>query len=129
MAAQRHRPDPDVGEGPVAAIVLDVFGNVEIALGDGRRGSLVADGSRLVLEVEEPASLVGLAGRQTLRRLAETLASTGITLHVRSGERLLLAAGRDVESSLMGRMLKIPNARIEGRFALRSLVGRGSAAP
>ncbi len=125
MAAERHRPDQYLGEGPVTRIVLDVVGNVEITLGDGRHGGLVADGQSLVLNVDEPASLAGLAGRRTLRTLAETLSRTGFTLHVRSGDRLLLAAGKDVESDLLSRLLRVPHARFDRRFALRSTLTRG----
>ena len=108
--------------------MLEIFGNVEITLGDGLRGSLVADGQNLVLSVDEPASLVGLAGRRTLRTLAETLTRTGLTLHVRSGDRLLLAAGKGVESTPLGRVLQIRGARFDRRFALRSAIARGRAA-
>jgi len=100
--------------------VLDVFGKVEITLGDGRQGSLVADGQKLVLDVDEAASLHGLARRGTLRMLAETLSRTGFTLHVRSGDRLLLAAGKDVESDLLSRLFHVPHARFDRRFGLRS---------
>ena len=108
--------------------MLEVFGNVEITLGDGRRGSLVADGQNLVLNVDEPASLLGLAGRRTLGVLAETLTRMGLTLHICSGDRVLLAAGKGVESTPLGRVLQIRDARFDRRFALRSAIARGRSA-
>ena len=104
--------------------MLGVFGQVEITLGDGRRGRFEADGSRLVLHVDEASSLVGLAGRRTLRTLAEALARTGLTLYVRTGDRVLLVAGNGVRTSLLGRLLQLPHAHLDRTFALRSAVAR-----
>jgi hypothetical protein len=108
--------------------VLDVAGNVEIEFGSSR-GRLVADGQRFVLDVDEPSTLVGVLELSSLRTLAAGLARAGFTLHVRSGDRLLLLAGRDVQTGFLSRLLRLPRVRLSPRFALRSALGRGHSRP
>jgi len=108
--------------------VLEVFANVEIEFGAGR-GRLVADGQDVVLDVDEPSTLIGVVDRQSLRTLAETLTRVGLTLHVRSGDRLLLSAGRDTKTGILSRLLRLPDVQLSPRFALRSALGRGHPRP
>lgn len=108
--------------------MLEVAGNVEIELG-GSRGRLVADGQQLVLDVDDPAALVGVVGLGSLRAIAGGLARAGLTLHVRSGDRLLVLAGRGVPTGIVSRLLRLPGVRLGSRFALRSALGRGGSRP
>ncbi len=108
--------------------MLDVVGNVEIEFG-GSRGRLVADGQDFVLDVDEPSTLVGVLELSSLRTLAAGLARAGFTLRVRSGDRLLLLAGRDVQTGFLSRLLRLPRVQISPRFALRSALGRGRSRP
>lgn len=108
--------------------MLDVIGKVEIEFG-GSRGRLVADGQRFVLDVDEPSTLVGVLGLGSLRALAAGLARAGFTLHVRSGDRLLLLAGRDVRTGFLSHLLRLPRVQLSPRFALRSALGRGRVRP
>ena len=108
--------------------MLDVVGNVEIEFG-GSRGRLVADGQHFLLDVDEPAVLIGVVQLQSLRTLAAGLAEGGFTLDVRSGDRLLLLAGRDAKAGILGRLLRLPGVQLGSRFALRSALGRGLARP
>lgn len=108
--------------------MLDVFGTVEIEFGVGR-GRLVADGHHLVLDVEEPSTLIGVLDLRSLRTLAVGLARAGFTLDVRSGERLLLCAGCDARPGIVSRLLRTQRVRISPRFALRSALGRGHSRP
>jgi hypothetical protein len=108
--------------------VLDIVGNVEIEFG-GSRGRLVADGQDFVLDVDEPSTLVGVLELSSLRTLAAGLARAGFTLHVRSGDRLLVLAGRDVQTGFVSRLLRLPRVQISPRFALRSALGRGRSRP
>ena len=104
--------------------MLDVVGNVEIEFG-GSRGRLVADGQRFVLDVDEPSVLIGVVELRSLRSLAAGLARAGFTVDVRSGDRLLLLAGRDVKPGILSRLLRLPRVQLSPRFALRSALGRG----
>lgn len=108
--------------------MLDVAGNVEIDF-DGSRGRLVADGQQLVLDLDDPAALVGVVDRQSVRDVAAGLALAGLTLHVRSGDRLLLLAGRDAKTGILSRLLRLPRVQLSPRFALRSALGRGHPRP
>lgn len=108
--------------------MLDVVGNVEIEFG-GSRGRLVADGQRFVLDVDEPSALIGVFDLRSLRTLAAGLAGAGFTLDVRSGDRLLLLAGRDAKTGILSRLLRLPGVRLNPRFALRSALGRGLPRP
>lgn len=108
--------------------MLDVVGNVEIEFG-GSRGRLVADGQHFFLDVDESSTLVGLVELSSLRTLAAGLARAGFTLHLRSGDRLLLLAGRDVQTGFLSRLLRLPCVRISPRLALRSALGRGHSRP
>jgi len=108
--------------------VLDVFANVEIEFGAGR-GRLVAEGQNLVLDVDEPATLIGVVGRRSLQALAESLTRAGFTLRVRSGDRLLLLAGRDAKTGILTRVLRLPGVQLSPRFALRSALGRVTPGP
>ena len=90
--------------------MLDVAGNVEIDF-DGSRGRLVADGQQLVLDLDEPTALSGILDLRTLRDLAAGLARAGFTLHVRSGDRLLLLAGRDAKTRILSRRTLLPPGR------------------
>ena len=108
--------------------MLDIVGNVEIEFG-GSRGRLVADGQHFVLEVDQPAVLIGIVDLGSLRSLTAGLARAGITLHVRSGDRLLLLAGRDARTGIISRLLRLPRVQISPRFALRSALGRGLPRP
>ena len=60
----------------------------------------------------------------TLRALAAGLTGAGLTLEVRSGERILLRAGRDVDTGLLSRVVRLPGVRLGTRFALRSALVR-----
>jgi predicted transcriptional regulator of viral defense system len=104
--------------------VLDVFANVEIDFETGR-GWLVAQGQHFVLDVDEPSTLIGVVERRSLRALAERLTRAGFTLRVRSGDRLLLLAGRDAKTGILTRLLRLPGVQLSPRFALRSALGRG----
>jgi hypothetical protein len=108
--------------------LLDVAGLVAIALHDGSRGSLVADGRELVLDVDDAGALEGLAGRRTVRVLGEALEHAGLTLQVRCGSRLLLSAGRGVRPSALDRALGLRHVRAERRYAIRSAFRRRSIA-
>ena len=108
--------------------MLDVFANVEIEFGAGR-GRLVADGQELVLDVDDPATLDRIADRRSLRTLAPALARAGLTLRVRSGNRLLLSAGRDVETGILGRLLRLPCVQLSPSFTLRTALGRITPRP
>ena len=108
--------------------MLDVAGHVEIEFG-GSRGRLVADGQRFVLDVDDPSVLVRVIELRSLRTLAAGLAGVGFTLHVRSGDRLLLLAGRDVRTGILSRVLRLPRVQVDPRFALRSALGRGLPRP
>ena len=108
--------------------MLDVFANVEIEFGAGR-GRLVADGQDFVLDVDEPSTLIGAVDRQSLRTLAETLSRVGLTLRVRSGDRLLLSAGRDIKTGALSRLLRLPGVQFSPLLALRSVFGRGHTRP
>jgi len=108
--------------------VLDVFANVEIEFG-AVRGRLVADGQDFVLDVDEPSTLIGVVERRSLRALAERLTRAGFTLRVRSGDRLLLLAGRDAKTGILTRLLRLPGVQLSPRFALRSALGRGRSRP
>lgn len=108
--------------------MLDVLANVEIEFGAGR-GRLVADGQDVVLDVDEPSALIGVVDRQSLRMLSETLTRVGLTLRVRSGDRLLLSAGRDAKTGVLSRLLRLPGVHLSPLFALRSALGRGHPRP
>ena len=108
--------------------MLDVAGIVEIDF-DGSRGRLVADGQQLVLDLDEPTALTGILDRRSLRDLAAGLARADFTLHVRSGDRLLVLAGRDVKTGILSRLLRLPHVQLNPRFALRSALGRGHPRP
>ena len=108
--------------------MLDVHGNVEVAFGNGS-GRLVADGRRLVFEVDDPHTLARLVGRRSLRLLAAELARAGWTLHVRSGGRQLLLAGQDAEPGVLGRLLRLPRVELDPWFAIRSALGLGRPRP
>jgi hypothetical protein len=108
--------------------VLDVVGKVEIEFG-GSRGRLFADGQRFLLDVDDPSVLVGVCGLRSLRTLAAGLARAGFTLHVRSGDRLLLLAGRDARTGTLSRLLRLPGVQLNPRFAFRSALGWGLPRP
>ena len=108
--------------------MLDVAGIVEIDF-DGSRGRLVADGQQLVLDLDEPTALTGILDRRSLRDLAAGLARADFTLHVRSGDRLLLLAGRDAKTGILSRLLRLPRVQLNPRFALHSALGRGHPRP
>ena len=108
--------------------MLDVSADVEIEFGAGR-GRLVADGQEVVLEVDKPSTLIGVVDRQSLRTLAATLTRVGLTLRVRSGDRLLLSAGRDTRTGILSRLLRLPGVRLSPLLALRSALGRGHPRP
>ena len=98
--------------------MLDVFSDVEITLvkvaGAASRQMVVVCPRR-----GRAACLVGLTGRRTLRALAEALARTGLTLDVRSGERLLLTAGHGVEPTLARAPRRMPATPISRKHPLR----------
>jgi len=108
--------------------VLEVFANVEIEFGAGR-GRLVADGQDVVLDVEGPSTLIRVVDRQSLRTLAGTLTRFGLTLRVRSGDRLLLSAGRNTKTGILSRLLRLPGVQLSPLLALRSALGRGHPRP
>ena len=108
--------------------MLEVFANVEIEFGAGR-GRLVADGQDVVLDVDGPSTLIGVVNRQSLRALAGTLTRFGLTLRVRSGDRLLLSAGRDAKTGILSRLLRLPGVQLSPLLALRSALGRGHPRP
>lgn len=108
--------------------MLDVVGKVEIEFG-GSRGRLVADGQRFVLDVDDPSVLAGVVELRSLRTLAAGLAGAGFTLHVRSGNRLLLLAGHEAKTGLLTRVLRLQGVQLAPRFALRSALGRGLSRP
>ena len=104
--------------------MLDVFANVEIEF-DAGRGRLLAQGQHFVLDVDEPSTLIGVVECRSLWALAERLTRAGFTLRVRSGDRLLLLAGRDAKTGILTRLLRLPGVQLNPRFALRSALGRG----
>ncbi len=108
--------------------MLEVFANVEIEFGAGR-GRLVGDGQDVVLDVDEPSTLIGVVDRESLRTLAGTLTRFGLTLRVRSGDRLLLSAGRDTKTGILSRLLRLPGVQLSPLLALRSALGRGNPRP
>ena len=108
--------------------MLEVFANVEIEFGAGR-GRLVADGQDVVLDVDGPSTLIGVVDRQSLRTLAETLTRFGLNLRVRSGDRLLLSAGRATKTGNLSRLLRLPGVQLSPLLALRSALGRGHPRP
>ena len=108
--------------------MLDVAGNVEIDFG-GSRGRLVADGQQLVLDLDDSTALGGIVDLRSLRDLAAGLARAGFTLHVRSGDRLLVLAGRDAKTGILSRLLRLPRVQLNLRFALRSALGRRRPRP
>jgi len=108
--------------------VLDAFANVEIEFGAGR-GRLVADGQDFVLDLDDPATLNGVVDRQSLRKLADALARVGLTLRVRSGDRLLLSAGRDVKAGILSRLLRLPGVQLSPSFTLRTALSRATPRP
>ncbi len=108
--------------------MLDVFADVEIEFG-AVRGRLVGDGQDVVLDVDEPSTLIGVVDRESLRTLAETLTRFGLTLRVRSGDRLLLSAGRDIKTGILSRLLRLPGVQLSPLLALRSALGRGNPRP
>jgi len=108
--------------------VLDVAANVEIDFGS-LRGRLVADGRQVVLGVEEPSALFGVADRRSLEALADGLGRAGLTLRISTGDRLLLLAGRDVKPGLVPRLLRLRNVQLDSRFALRAALARGLPRP
>ena len=108
--------------------MLDVSADVEIKFGAGR-GRLIADGQDVVFEVDKPSTLIGVFDRQSLRTLAATLTRVGLTLRVRSGDRLLLSAGRDTKTGILSRLLRLTGVRLSPGLALRSALGRGHPRP
>ena len=108
--------------------MLDVAGNVEIDF-DGSRGRLVADGQQLVLDLDEPTALTAVVDLRLLRDLVAGLARADLTLQVRSGDRLLLLAGRDAKTGIVSRLLRLPRVQLNPRFALHSALGRGRSRP
>ena len=108
--------------------MLDVLANVEIEFRTGR-GRLVAEGQHFVLDVDEPSALIGVVERRSLQNLAERLTRAGFTLRVRSGDRLLLLAGRDAKTGILTRLLRLPGVQLSPRFALRSALGRVHSRP
>jgi len=108
--------------------VLHVFADVEIEFGAGR-GRLVAQRRDFVLDVDDPSTLSRVAGRRSLQTLADRLTLAGLTLRVRSGDRLLLVAGQDAETGILTRLLRLPGVQLSPRFALRSALGRRHRRP
>ena len=108
--------------------MLEVFADVEIEFGAGR-GRLVGDGQDVVLDVDEPSTLIGVVDRESLRTLAGNLTRFGLTLRVRSGDRLLLSAGRDTKTGILSRLLRLPGVQLSPLLALRSALGRGNPRP
>ena len=108
--------------------MLHVVADVAIEFGAGR-GRLIGDGRDLVLDVDDPSTLIGAVSPPTLRALAAGLTGAGLTLEVRSGERILLRAGRDVDTGLLSRVVRLPGVRLGTRFALRSALVRWRTRP
>ncbi|MFN0156081.1 MAG: hypothetical protein ACKVUT_17040 [Gaiella sp.] len=108
--------------------MLDAVGSVEIEFG-ASRGRLVADGQQLFLDVDEPSVLFGVLGLGQLRVLGTELARAGFTLHVQSGDRRLLLAGRQAKPGILSRLLRLPRVQLGPRFAVRSALGRGRPRP
>ncbi len=100
--------------------MLEVDGRVEVEF-DGGRGYLVADGARLVLDVDDPSAAARVLNHRTLRALGRRLSSAGLTLHVRTGGRPVLTAGRDARRRFPARSLRSPDLRVSPWFALRSV--------
>ena len=99
--------------------MLEAHGDLEISFGSSR-GRLIADGRRLVLDVDDPSMLARVVGRRSLRLLAAELARAGCTLHVRSGGRLLLVAGREADTGTLSRLCRLPRVELDPWFAVRS---------
>ncbi len=104
--------------------MLEIESDLTLTRGDGRRGSLVASGRDLVLEVDGAAGLEGVAGPRALRSLAKSLAHAGLTLRIVSGGRLIVIAGSGVRAGLLHRALGYSHARIDPQFAARSVLTR-----
>lgn len=108
--------------------MLDVSADVEIEFGSAR-GRLVADGQDIVLDLDSPDALSGLIDRRSLREVAGLLARDGLALRVRSGERLILSAGRGVNAGILTRLLRLPCVQLSPWFTLRTALGRGKSRP
>ena len=108
--------------------MLDVAGNLEIDF-DGSHGRLVADRQQLVLDLDQPTALTAILDLRSLRDLAAVLARADLTLHVRSGDRLLILAGRDAKTGILSRLLRLPHVQLNPRIALHSALGRGYPRP
>lgn len=104
--------------------MVEVSCDLKVAFDRGQ-GHLVGDGQRLVFRVDEPTTLAGLGGRRSLRALSTELTRAGLTLDVRSGDDLLLTAGREARAGILERLLRLPRVRVNPRFALRSAWRRG----
>lgn len=77
----------------------------------------------------QPTAITGILDLRSLRDLAAGLAGADFTLHVRSGDRLLLLAGRDAKTGILSRLLRLPRVQLNPRFAFRSALGRGHPGP
>jgi hypothetical protein len=108
--------------------VLDVLADVEIEFGAGH-GRLTAEGRHVALDVDAPSTVIGVVDRRSLRALAGWLARAGLTLRVRSGDRVLLVAGRDARTGIVARLLHLPGVQLSPQVALRSALGRSHLRP